>query len=76
MFVTDDFYRRISPEEANRIIDTRNPIGRYLCLSEEGMFVGIDNSDGNAWVEEFHDEATCLLWLAGEIEKEDGCDDF
>lgn len=59
----------ISPETAREILNSINeggdryqPLGLFY-LEEDGKFVGIDNSDGNAWTEEFPDEGSCLLWL-------------
>ena len=33
---------------------------------EQGQFIGIDNSTGDAWTEEFPDKNSCLRWLRGE----------
>lgn len=63
--------REITPAEAHELIesgaehDRYEPLGRFY-LEEDGKFVGIDNSDGNAWTEEFPDKASCLRWLEGE----------
>ena len=63
---------RIDREAAGRLLDSCDGIsGRYetggLVLSEGRRQVHcIDNSTGNAWTEEFPDEASCLRWLAGE----------
>ena len=46
------------------------PIGRFIYQSD-GLFVGIDNSGGDAWVEKFQTEAECLLWLSREKESDD-----
>lgn len=65
----------ITPEEAHKLIESGDecgyfePLGRFY-LEEEGKFVGIDNSDGNAWTEEFPDKASCLRWLISEDDKE------
>lgn len=64
--------KEISQEEARRLLGSCDGTGgRYeplglFYLKEGDKFVGIDNSDGNAWTEEFPDEAGCLRWLAGE----------
>ena len=63
---------RIDREAAGRLLDSCDGIsGRYepaglFYLKEGDKFIGIDNSTGNAWTEEFPDEASCLRWLAGE----------
>lgn len=40
------------------------PIGKYIARAD-GMFVGIDNSTGNAWTEEFRTADECIAWLLG-----------
>lgn len=64
----------ISPETAREILNSINeggdryqPLGLFY-LQEGDKFVGIDNSDGNAWTEEFPDKESCLRWLRGEEE--------
>lgn len=56
--------KKISPEEASSIIETERPLGRYY-LPKLGMngYVGIDNSTGDAWVEEFCSLNACRIWL-------------
>lgn len=53
---------KITPKDAREIIDKREPHGLFY-LEEDGVFVGIDNSTGDAWIEEFPDMTECLLWL-------------
>ena len=64
----------ISPETAREILNSINeggdryqPLGLFY-LQEGDKFVGIDNSDGNAWTEEFSDKESCLRWLRREEE--------
>lgn len=64
----------ISPETAREILNSINeggdryqPLGLFY-LQEGDKFVGIDNSDGNAWTEEFPDKESCLRWLRREEE--------
>lgn len=38
------------------------PLGLFY-LKENAKFIGIDNSSGNAWTEEFSDLAACIAWL-------------
>lgn len=54
----------VSVERANKIIDKRETVGLFLII-ENDMFVGIDNSTGEAWTEEFTDLNKCLKWLHG-----------
>ena len=37
-----------------------------FMVKENGKFVGIDNSDGDAFTEEFKSKERCIRWLAGE----------
>jgi hypothetical protein len=54
----------ISIKRANEIIDKREPVGLFLVI-ENDMFVGIDNSTGEEWTEEFTDLNKCIKWLHG-----------
>lgn len=56
--------KEITQKEAINIIDNRRPLGLFL-LVDNGVFVGIDNSDGSAYVEEFPEEVCCKNWLEG-----------
>ena len=51
-----------------RVILTPTPFARenLFYLQEADKFVGIVNSGGDAWTEEFPDKAGCLRWLCGE----------
>ena len=67
--------KEIRQDEARRLLMSCNeegegykPLGLFY-LEEDGKFVGIDNSDGNAWTEEFWDKDSCLRWLNGKEEK-------
>ena len=57
--------REISREDADGIIESRHPYGLFF-LKEGDVYVGIDNSDGNAWTEDFPVKRKCLEWLMGE----------
>lgn len=66
----------ITSEEALAIIDSRQPMGRFLCqeCNNDGLTDGwtaIDNHDGNAWVEWFEDKDRALQWVCGEFELDD-----
>lgn len=54
--------RRISSEDAKTIIESRHPYGLFF-LKDGGVYVGIDNRDGDAWTEEFPTKRKCLEWL-------------
>lgn len=54
-------------DETSKIIATRKPLG--LFYERDGdLHVGIDNSTGEAWVEEFKTARECLDWLRGDRE--------
>ncbi len=58
--------KNITREEARKIIEIREPLGLfYLVAIEKGktIFVGIDNSDSNAWTEDFKSFTKCKKWL-------------
>lgn len=54
--------KKIKPFYANVIIKTRQPLGLFY-VRQEGTYIGIDNSAGHAWVEEFSDLSICKQWL-------------
>ena len=57
--------RMITKAEADGIIATREPRGLFY-LDTGKSFVGIDNSTGYAWTEEFDTLPKCRAWLLQE----------
>lgn len=55
----------ITPNEAKDIIDNREPLGKFLIL-EDGKWVAIDNSNGDAWTEEFDSKQEAINYLNGD----------
>lgn len=55
-------YKKISNKLAEKIIETGKPLGKFYTF-ENGIFVGIDNSTGDVWVEDFFKKEECLNWL-------------
>ncbi len=57
--------KKISQEMAQKIIDTGEPRGLFyrIEVEEKALFVGIDNSTGDAWTEAFLTEEACINWL-------------
>lgn len=55
----------VTKEKADSIIDTRKPEGLFYIKDDEA-YVGIDNSGGNAFVEEFKTKEKCFAWLKQE----------
>lgn len=60
--------KKVTNNEASEIIETREPKGLFYTI-ENGSYVGIDNSDGDAWTEEFKSLSPCKRWLLGKFEK-------
>ncbi len=52
----------ITKEEANKIIETKEPLGLFWFIYGD-TFIAIDNSRGEAFVEEFDDKEEGLQWL-------------
>lgn len=65
----------ISEQTAKGIIENRSPLGVFYFKSK-GVFVGIDNSNGDSFVEEFKDLETCLAWLNYDFIEYHSCEDF
>ena len=64
----------ITVEQAYKIIDypkLEEYKGRYIIENDNGVYIGIDNHDGNAWTEDFASESQCRGWLNGNFEKGD-----
>lgn len=57
--------KEVSLEKAIRIIEKRRPIGLFYQI-DGNTYVGIDNSTGDAWVEEFPTLEECKNWLLDE----------
>ncbi len=59
---------KLDSEEDRELIDKillqRKPLGLYYTI-ESGKYIGIDNSNGDAWIEEFKTLASCKKWLGG-----------
>jgi len=52
----------VSPAQAAEVISQRKPLGLFYLLDGERC-IGIDNTTGNAWTEEFTDLQQCKDWL-------------
>lgn len=53
----------ITNEIAIKIMDTRKPRGTFYTVELNGTYVGIDNTDGEAWTEDFKTFEECIEWL-------------
>ena len=54
--------KKLKPFHARVVIETRRPTGLFY-VHENGVYIGIDNSAGHAWVEEFTSLRQCKEWL-------------
>jgi len=55
--------RKVSHDQAVEIIDTRIPLGLFYYL-DAGIYVCIDNFNGQAWTETFPNLRKCKRWLS------------
>ena len=53
---------KIAPSHAECIIHARKPLGLFY-LQSDGIYVGIDNTTGEAWTEEFPNLRQCKRLL-------------
>ncbi|OHW62930.1 hypothetical protein EUAN_07140 [Andreesenia angusta] len=53
----------ITNDIALKIIDSRKPLGAFYTIEQSGTYVGIDNTTGDAWTEDFERLEDCLNWL-------------
>lgn len=61
----------ISADAARELIDNyrgKPPSENLYYCKGDGCFIGIDNTTGNCWTEEFQTLSQCRRWLRGEIE--------
>lgn len=61
---------KITKEEARKIIETKEPEGLFWLIDGD-TFIVIDNSRGEAFVEEFDDKEEGLQWLKDWFKKPD-----
>ena len=62
----------INSKEAKEIIENREPIGKFIIEYVGNIYTGIDNSNGDAWTEDFKSFNNCIDWLKGkDLEKEE-----
>jgi len=62
----NDTIQEIGRAQAKSIIAKRYPYGKFWVLDVTSSYIGIDNSNGNAWTEEFDTSDECIKWLEGE----------
>jgi len=49
-----------------QIIETGKPIGKFWTKSK-GLYIAVDNSCGDSWVEEFESKSIMMDWLNAKI---------
>ena len=54
----------INYNEFEELCETFEPIGTFY-LKDGDLWIGIDNSTGDAWTEEFETLDKCIDWLNG-----------
>lgn len=64
--VENDGIRKVSPEYAKQIVESREQRGLFWCFDDE-KYIGIDNTTGEAYCEEFDDKNECFKYLRGEL---------
>ena len=64
------WYKYVDQAEATEIVEHRGRRGLFVHKSDK-VYVGIDNSTGDAWVEEFPNLIECLKWLADKEDEDD-----
>ena len=60
--VKNDGIQKVSESFALKIIEDRTTIGRFW-YQEGNKVIGIDNSEGEAFTEEFNSKEECFKWL-------------
>lgn len=65
-----DEIKELTSEELNALLlsgndsNTYTPIGRFYHKDGD-VYVGVDNSTGDAWTEDFTTLEDCIQWLKG-----------
>lgn len=63
--------KEVGRNQAKQIINTRQSIGKYWLFDFSGKYIGLDNSSGEAWMEEFDTKQECIEWLEGKFQTGD-----
>jgi len=54
---------KVTLKAMDDIVITRKPRGLFYRRAGYRRYVGVDNSTGSAWMEEFRSRRQCLRWL-------------
>lgn len=63
--------QKLTKEQMSEVIEVRRPIGKFY-RQDGNTFIGVDNTTGDAWTEEFKGFDACIQWLNREEEYQDG----
>lgn len=56
--------KEVSVEYINQVIENRDDyLGELLYSFDNGIYIACDNTNGNAWVEEFTSKEEAINWL-------------
>jgi len=58
----------VSSDKMSEIIETRKPLGLFI-RKDNGIWIAVDNSTGDAWTEEFKNHTAASKWLRREQEE-------
>ena len=47
----------------DKVIDKRIPRGSFIVECDDNTYIGIDNTDGYAFLEDFYNVNDCIRWL-------------
>lgn len=56
----------VTSKKGQQIMRDLEPLGMFYYQEKNGDYVGIDNTDGEAFVEQFEDFGTCQKWLTNQ----------
>ena len=66
----------VTKEFMDKILETENngrygePYGLFYYCSNNGRYVAMDNSYGDAWMEDFDSYGECVLWLLDVVDSQ------
>lgn len=66
----------VTKEFIDAILETENngryggSYGLFYYCSNDGKYIAVDNSYGDAWTEEFDSYGECMLWLLGVVDSQ------
>ena len=57
--------KELTEEDFDMVINSRDPRGKFIYKNPNGVFLALDNSSGDAWLEEFETLLGAYLYLIG-----------